>query len=177
MIILETDRLYLRELKLEDLDDLYKVLGDNENMIYYTFKFDKDRVKSWIEKNIRRYKDYSFGLWAVILKENDELIGDCGLTIQNIDGDYLPEIGYHIRRDYHNNGYATEASSAVRKWTFENTPFRRVYSYMKKNNIPSKLVAEKNNMTLIKEYLDKSGDETLVYLYEKDFNKLINWYR
>ena len=53
----------------------------------------------WIERNVNRYRKDGFGLWAVCLKDTGELIGDCGLTLQNIHGEILPEIGYHIRRD------------------------------------------------------------------------------
>ena len=48
---------------------------------------------TWNEK-------YGFGLWAVVLKETGAFIGDCGIFIQNIDGEMLPEIGYHIHKRY-----------------------------------------------------------------------------
>ena len=65
------------------------------------------------------------------------MIGDCGLTKQLINGQIKPEIGYHIRADHQRKGYATEAAIAVRNWTFSNTPFCVVYSYMKHTNLPS----------------------------------------
>ena len=49
------------------------------------------------------------GLWAVCLKDTGEMIGDCGLTLQNINGEILPEIGYHICRDCQRKGYARDA--------------------------------------------------------------------
>ena len=63
-------------------------------------------MRKWIESNIERYKTFGFGLWAVCLKENNEMIGDCGLTIQRINGVMKPEIGYHIRADKQKMGYA-----------------------------------------------------------------------
>jgi len=51
-------------------------------------------------------------MWAVCLKETDEMIGDCGLTMQLIGGEIKPEIGYHIRADKQRNGFAKEASIA-----------------------------------------------------------------
>lgn len=68
-----------------------------------------------------------------------EMIGDCGLTMQNIGGMIKPEIGYHIRGACQRKGYAKEAASAVRDWTFQNTPFQEIYSYMKYTNEPSAL--------------------------------------
>ena len=97
--ILETERLFLREMTPDDYDALYAVLGDAEIMQHYPYVFDEERVRAWIERNIHRYRDYGFGLWAVCLKDTEEMIGDCGLTLQNIEGEMLPEIGYHIRRD------------------------------------------------------------------------------
>lgn len=55
-------------------------------MEHYPYTFDENRVRNWITKNIERYSIFGFGLWAVVLKETDELIGDCGLTMQNIKG-------------------------------------------------------------------------------------------
>ena len=102
--ILETKRLFLREMTMSDLDALFAVLGDKEIMQHYPYSFDEERVRSWIERNMNRYKEDGFGLWAVCLKDTGEMIGDCGLTLQNIEGQMLPEIGYHIRRDQQRKG-------------------------------------------------------------------------
>lgn len=96
---LETERLILREMAPGDFDALYKVLGDSDIMQHYPYAFDEKRVREWIERNMERYQIFGFGLWAVVLKETGEMIGDCGLTMQNIGGKIKPEIGYHIRKD------------------------------------------------------------------------------
>ncbi len=62
------------------------------------------------------------------------MIGDCGITIQNIDDELLPEIGYHIHKKYWRNGFGSEATRAVRDWAFENTKYECLYSYMKYTN-------------------------------------------
>ncbi len=95
--ILETKRLFLREMNQDDFDALYAVLADPDIMQHYPYTFDGDKVQNWIERNINRYRENGFGLWAVCLRDSGEMIGDCGLTLQNIDGEILPEIGYHIR--------------------------------------------------------------------------------
>ena len=136
-MIIETGRLILREMTEDDFDALYAVLADSDNMKYYPHSFDEDRVRGWIRRNIERYKVFGFGLWAVVLKETGEVIGDCGLTMQIINGQIKPEIGYHIRKDCQGRGYASEAAKAVRDWTFMNTPFNIIYSYMKYANVPS----------------------------------------
>ena len=84
---IETKRLILREYTTEDFDALYEILSDPETMQHYPAPFDEERTRGWISWNLQNYRAYGFGLWAVTLKETGEFIGDCGLTIQNIDGD------------------------------------------------------------------------------------------
>lgn len=78
---------------------MYAVLADPDIMQHYPYTFDKERVQNWIVGNMERYRIFGFGLWAVCLKENNEMIGDCGLTMQQIHEQIKPEIGYHIRKD------------------------------------------------------------------------------
>lgn len=160
---LETKRLFLRELMPEDFDALYAVLADSDIMQHYPYTFDETRVRNWISKNIDRYDVFGFGLWAVCLKATGEMIGDCGLTMQCIDGTILPEIGYHIAKAHQHRGYAREAAIAVRDWSFTHTTFGAVYSYMKQENAASRAVARANSMTLLREFTDSEGSLTLVY--------------
>ena len=120
---IETTRLYLRELTAEDFDALYAVLADSDIMQHYPYTFDAARVRGWIEKNRERYRVFGFGLWAVCRRETDEMIGDCGLIMQRINGVILPEIGYHVAKAHQRQGYAKEAARVVRNWSFANPPF------------------------------------------------------
>lgn len=99
-VILETERLIIRELDLTDTKELLKILSDKETMKYYPAPFSKSQVIDWINWNIDNYSKYGHGLWAVLLKENNLLIGDCGITMQEIDGEILAEVGYHINKNY-----------------------------------------------------------------------------
>ena len=108
---IETERLILREMTPDDFGALNAVLSDREIMCHYPYDFDEERVRAWIDRNIERYRIFGFGLWAVCLKDTGEMIGDCGLTMQNIGGVIKPEIGYHIRRDKQRRGYAREAAT------------------------------------------------------------------
>ena len=148
---LETDRLILRELTMDDFACLYEILSDEETMKHYPKPFDEKKVKDWISWNIDNYETFGFGLWAVVLKENNQMIGDCGVTMQIIDGQIKPEIGYHINEKYQRRGYATEAAKICRDFIFENTPFNIIYSYMKYTNVGSYSVALNNGMKLVKE--------------------------
>jgi len=160
---LETERLILRELTLEDFEGLYEILSDKETMKHYPQPFDEDKVRRWIEWNIDNYNIFGFGLWAVVLKENGKLIGDCGMTMQMINGKVKPEIGYHIHKAYWNKGYATEAARSCRDYIFENTTFNTLYTYMKYTNVGSYTVAVKNGMQLVDEYEDPVNTVSKVY--------------
>ena len=161
-VIIETERLFLREMDMDDYDALYRVLTDSGIMQHYPYAFDEKRVREWIERNMKRYKDHGFGLWAVCLKHSGEMIGDCGLTLQNIEGETLPEIGYHIRRDCQHKGYAKEAAEAVRNWAFRNTDYPALYSYCKYTNVPSIKTAEAIGMRFDREYPDEANGMTHV---------------
>ena len=162
-MITETERLKFREYTPDDFDDLYKLLSDPETMQHYPKPFDEERTKGWIEWNLRNYKEYGFGLWAVILKETKEFIGDCGMTMQNIHGKMSPEIGYHIDKRFWRKGYATEAARACLKYAFEHTEFDEIFSYQKYTNIPSRKTAERMGMTFREEYADQVNTKTSVY--------------
>mgnify|MGYP000444915422 CR=1 FL=1 len=162
-MIIETGRLILREMTEDDFDALYVVLADSDNMKYYPHSFDEDRVRGWIRRNIERYKVFGFGLWAVVLKETGEVIGDCGLTMQIINGQIKPEIGYHIRKDCQGRGYASEAAKAVRDWTFMNTPFNIIYSYMNHTNVPSYRTAIAYGCRQVDEFENETNEIFKVY--------------
>lgn len=160
---LETERLLLRELTDADFDALYGVLADSDIMKHYPYNFDENRVRNWIVRNKERYEIFGFGLWAVVLKETGEMIGDCGLTMQNINGSIKPEIGYHIAKAHQRKGYAKEAARACRDWIFQNTPFNILYSYMKMTNVPSAATAMANGMRKVDDFADEENETTVVY--------------
>lgn len=162
-MVIETERLYLREMTDEDFNALYKVLADSDIMQHYPYTFDEKRVRCWIKRNIERYRIFGFGLWAVCLKDTGEVIGDCGLTMQLICGEIKPEIGYHIRADKQRKGYAKEAAIAVRDWTFNNTPFNIVYSYMKHTNEASMHTAVSYGCKQVDEFADEINEITKVF--------------
>lgn len=161
-LLLKTERLYLRELKPSDRDDLAAVLCDPLSMVYYPAPFTRQQVEDWITWNIENYKKYRHGLWAVMLKENNVFLGDCGITMQDIDGELLPELGYHINRKYCGNGYATEAATVCMKYAFDTLDYQSLFTYTKHDNIPSRRVAEKIGMTFVKHF-DKNVHGTLVH--------------
>lgn len=143
----ESERLFMRELVQEDFDDLCKILRDEETMYAYEGAFSEEEAHEWLNRQIERYRKWGFGLWAVILKESGELIGQCGLTMQPWKGEEVLEIGYLFHRDMWHNGYATEAARACKKYAFEVLNASEVCSIIRDTNIPSQNVALRNSMT------------------------------
>lgn len=168
-MLLETERLTFRTLTLDDVDDLLKVLSDPEAMKFYPKPFDRQMTQAWIERNIQRYAQHGFGLWALILKESGKLIGDCGLVVQEVDGVEEVEIGYHIRRDSWGRGLATEAAQACRDYGFSQLGFGKLISLINPANIASRRVAEKNGMRLIKE-MEWRNKPTCLYAIKRSSN-------
>ena len=145
-MIIETKRLYMRELNRYDYNELCKILQDEETMYAYEGAFSDAETEEWLDKQIERYKKWNFGLWAVILKSTDDLIGQCGLTMQPWKNKEVLEIGYLFNREYWHNGYATEAAQACKKYAFEKLKAKEVCSIIRDTNVPSQNVAIRNGM-------------------------------
>ena len=145
-VVLETQRLRLRHFVADDVAALEAVLGDPIAMKWYPAPYDHEGVRTWIEKNISRYERDGHGLWAMILKSSGELIGDCGCTLQEVEGREHVEIGYHVRRNLWGNGYAAEAARACMDYAFTRLGRQRVISIIRPENHNSIRVAEKNGM-------------------------------
>jgi [ribosomal protein S5]-alanine N-acetyltransferase len=167
VIILETERLLLRLFEPEDSEALAGVLSDPIAMQWYPRPFSRPEVEQWIVRNWARYQDEGHGLWAMVLKRSGAMIGDCGLVTQEVDGERLIEVAYHVRRDHWGRGYATEAARACMKYAFETLKAERVISLIRPENQPSWRVAEKNGMKVWKQ-TTKSESLHLVYAMRRE---------
>ena len=148
-MIFETERLYLREMNQSDFDSLCKILQDEETMIAYEGAFSDSEVQEWLDRQISRYQKWGFGLWAVILKQTNEMIGQCGLTMQPWKDKEVFEIGYLFERAYWHKGYAIESAMACKKYAFEILKADEVCSIIRDTNIASQNVAIRNGMTIV----------------------------
>ena len=163
---IETSRLVLREMTEDDFSALYAILSDPETIRYYPQPYNEAGVNRWIAWCRDSYAKHGFGLWAVTL--NGEFIGDCGISMQPIGGQWLPEIGYHIRKDHWRKGLASEAAAACIRVAFEQFGFPAVYSYMNADNEPSYRTAMKNGMTQVDAYTDLHHGALRVFRITRD---------
>ena len=165
-MILATERLYLRQLQQSDRPSLSKILQDEATMYAYEGVFTDLEVQNWLEKQLENYRRDGFGLWAVVLKTTDEMIGQCGLTWQDCNGQQVLEVGYLFQRAYWHKGYAIEAAKACKQYAFDKLQAQEVFSIIRDTNRASQKVAERNAMsrrgTLVKHY---RGVEMPHYIY------------
>jgi [ribosomal protein S5]-alanine N-acetyltransferase len=143
--VLETPRLVLRPLTIEDEAALAAVIGDAETMRWYPRPFTSEEVRAWIERQGNRYLSGT-GLLGLVEKQTGRLIGDCGPVWQEIEGCAELEIGWHVNRERWNQGFATEAARAVIEYAFAKLGVEHVVSMIRPENVASRRVAEKNGM-------------------------------
>ena len=156
-MILETERLALRELRQSDFPALCLILQDAEVMYAYGHAFDDAETQGWLDKQLQRYRETGVGLWAADLKETGEMIGLCGLIVQDCDGEQVLEIGYFLQKAHWHRGYATEAAMACKRYAFEVLDASEVCSIIREDNTASRNVAIRNGMTVRKRYLKHEG--------------------
>lgn len=145
---MESERLFFRKLTENDFADLCRILQDDEVMYAYEGKFSDKEVTQWLDRQLWRYENENgHGLYAVILKENGELIGQCGLTFQDYKEKRVLEIGYLFQKRYWHKGYAAEAARAWKRYAFEELGEKEVYSIIRDTNTASQNVALRNGMT------------------------------
>ncbi len=139
--ILETDRLRLRAFRADDAEALYDVFADPYARRFYPQMADPAKVEDWIAWNLRVYDTFGFGLWVIEPKDAPRLIGDCGLTYQDVAGEQLQEIGWHTHAAERGKGYATEAARAVLAYALQDLGFDFVCSKVDPANTASRTVA------------------------------------
>ena len=130
----------------EELDSLREILQDEETMVAYEGAFTDEETQKWLDWQRTLYREKGYGLWAVILKENGAMIGQCGLTMQTWKDQRVLEIGYLFNRSYWHQGYATEAAKACKEYAFKILKAPEVCSIIRDTNIASQNVAIQNGM-------------------------------
>ncbi|HKY22480.1 MAG TPA: GNAT family N-acetyltransferase [Vicinamibacterales bacterium] len=161
--VLETERLLLRHVTIDDVDDLLGIFSDPETMRYYAATRDRVATIQWIDRIVKSYSEYGFGPWAVVRKDTAQFVGHCGVILQrDVAGCDELEIGYAVQREQWNLGFATEAAIGCRNFGFTDLDRRHLVSLIDPGNVASKRVAEKVGMSLEKE-IDRWGKRIRVY--------------
>ena len=161
-VIVTTRRLRLRLYTLNDENALCKTFADPYALMFYPQMTERANVRQWIEWNLRNYRDYGMGLWAIERKDTGAFIGDCGLTYQEAEGARQLEIGYHVVEKSRGQGYAAEAARACLTYGFHQTTAPIICSIADPRNIASRTVAARVH-TDCREFMNR--DQTFLMFY------------
>ena len=147
LIILETERLILRQFHISDAEAMEHVFGDPEVMRYGRGVQSQTWVHDWLRNCLEDNHRLGFGAWAVVKPANSTLIGYAGLFhFPELDGRPEIEVGYRLARSYWGQGFASEAVLAVRDHAFGGLCLPRLVALIDPHNIASLRVAEKVGM-------------------------------
>lgn len=170
-VILETPRLLLRHLVLDDLYQLFALYRDPEIRRYFPEGvLSLEETREELEWHMHGHPRYpQLGLWGTIHKESGRFIGRCGLLPWEIDGRLEIEIAYLLDKSFWGQGLATEAARGILEYGFDKLGFPRLICLIDPDNIASQRVAEKIGMTLERKVDGIDGDDfpTLIYAVEK----------
>jgi len=156
-MLIETERLILREFTLSDLNAFAAIMANPEVMRFsISGPWNPEQTKRFLESCLVDYSEerWGFGRWAVVHKKDDRLIGFSGLARwDNIDGSAEVEIGYRLLPEYWGQGFGTESAAASRDYGFEHLGLSRLISIILPENVTSIRIAEKIGMAFEKEIL------------------------
>lgn len=150
---LETPRLYTRPLTQADVEPWSAFLADAEATRYLPNPEQYaplERAQFWVDRQLARYAEGSYGMTALIHRTSGAFIGQCGLLTQVVDDVTELEVGYHIFPQHWRQGYASEIAQAFRDHGFATTDTASVISLIHPDNLGSQGVARHNGMTFEK---------------------------
>jgi RimJ/RimL family protein N-acetyltransferase len=157
----------LRQMERGDVDvALMGIFSDPVAMRYYPNTKSRQEAEEWVRRVQESYRDHGFGLWVAVLEDSGEFVGQCGLTVQEVEGKEEIEIGYLFLRKSWGQGLATEAARAARDHGFHMPGCERLVSLIDPGNLASRRVAAKVGLTLEREVW-KWNKEICVYAIRK----------
>ena len=149
MKILETQRLVLRRLEASDVTALLGIFSDPEAICHYPATKTRSEAEDWVRWTLEGYRRHGFGLWAAVLRDSNEFAGQCGLGVQEVDGELESELGHLFLRRLWGRGLATVAARACGDYAFDHhLGHARLVSLIDPANVAPRRVAGKISMSL-----------------------------
>ena len=166
-IILETPRLILRHLVMDDLDELFALYQDPEIRRYFpdgvrNYEDTKEELE-WHMHGHPRHPE--LGLWATIHKETGKFIGRCGLLPWEIDGKLEVEVAYLLDKNFWHQGLATEAATGILAYAFDTLNLSRIICLTDPDNVASQNVAKRIGMRFERKVDGIDGDNIPTFIF------------
>lgn len=162
---LATERLIIRPYTEADIPAAQAFLTHAETMVFWPRPLTSDAAADWVRKNIERMRETPYGRCALVLKDEDALIGDVGVIRANVAGVECNDLGYIMHRRYWGRGLATEAALALRDYYFDVVRVDSLCANMAWDHHASRRVAEKLGMRRVLEFHNQRNRNILTYLY------------
>jgi ribosomal-protein-alanine N-acetyltransferase len=145
VIIGETERLLLREMKISDLEAFYGFFeAEREAVLEAFLKETKEASEEHLQAYIAHmYPMYDYGIWTVEMKDTEEILGICGLGQMDLDGECCTDLGYYICPKCRKQGYASECIEFVLDYAKNYLEFSCIYAIIKEENRISKGILRK----------------------------------
>lgn len=170
-VIVETQRLYLRRIAVEDDVAMYEL---DSNPKVHEFLYNKpltdiEQSREIIRNLHKQYAETGIGRLAVILKETDQFIGWAGLKVEHdVNGrSEFIDLGYRFIEKYWNKGYATEATNALLQYGFCVLNFETINAYVCTQHIASRRVLEKCGFKEVEDAFLDDGDNNWWLEYKR----------
>ena len=167
MAILETERLWIRELDSAiDAEFVFELLNTPKFLKYIGDRGvgSVEQAREFIENRYRQsYREHGFGLYTVELKHGQKSVGMCGF----VKRDYFehPDLGFALLPDFEGKGYGFEAASDVLKYGRDTLGFSRVLAITSQDNDVSVKLLEKLGFRFDRIFTTPDGDD--LKLFEK----------
>lgn len=166
----ETERLFLRRLDINDIEQWVDFFEDNPSLPYLNIKLHTDRwlmSKRWVKAQLKRYEKGEFGHLGLIDKNTGRLVGQSGLILREVKGETVFELAYSLLPKVWGKGLAHEAGLGLIDFTFRHQMTNRLISIIQVNNIASQKVALKNGL-IRKERIRYNNRDVYIYQITMD---------
>lgn len=161
-----TDRCILREITLDDMDDLFDLYAGEGITNYIEDLYDRPEEEAYTRAYIENmYRFYGYGMWLVTDRQTGKLIGRAGFSHQDLGDEIVLEMGYLIGKPYQNQGYATEVCEKLITFARENLDFSCINCFVDPDNAISIHLLEKLAFTKQKACTVIGGHAMLRYIY------------
>jgi [ribosomal protein S5]-alanine N-acetyltransferase len=166
--ILETERLFVRHFRPDDLDDFAALCADARVMRYVGdgTPLPRSEVERWIEVCQNRYADRGYGTSAVFEKATGHFVGYCGVV--RAPGNDFDELIYVYHVAAWGRGYATECARQMIAYVFAHSSLDRIYATIDPENADSIGVAEKLGFRFDHQAAGGEGKPVHYYVIERE---------